>query len=133
MMQRIWLASRRYLSSGFPSGFPLPLSSGIFLARFLGPLTPHLLILHDGGKGVVDTNLTRGREPDCDHGEGDFIIDLDLDPEPGGDFDLGLDFNEAGPGRFGPFDFDLAVIEVGRGGFDPLTMIWILMKMLRDN
>ena len=88
--------------------------------KSLRPLTPHSHILDDGGEGVLDTNLAGEREPNCDRdcGEGDFVIDLDLDPEPGGDFDLGLDFDEAGPGQFGPFDFDLAVIEAGPGGFD---------------
>ena len=81
-------------------------------------MTPHLQILNDGGEGVLDTNLTGEWEPDRDCGEGDFVIDLDLDPEPGGDFDLGLDFDEAGPGRFGRFDFDLTVIEAGPGGFN---------------
>ena len=81
-------------------------------------MTPRSHILDDGGEGVLDTNLTGAREPDRNRGEGDFVIDLDLDPEPGGDFDLGLDFDEAGPGQFGPFDFDLAVIEAGPGGFD---------------
>ena len=78
--------------------------------KSLRPLTPRSHILDDGGEGVLDTNLTREREPDWDRGKGNFVIDLDLDPEPGGDFDLGLDFDEAGPGRFGRFDFDLTVI-----------------------
>ena len=93
MMQRIWLVSLRYFSSGFSSGFPLLFSSGIFLARFLGPLTPRLLILDDGGEGVLDTNLTGEWEPDRDRGKGDFVIDLDFGPEPEGDFDSGLDFD----------------------------------------
>ena len=78
-------------------------SSGIFLVKFLRPLTPHSLILDDGGEGVLDTNLTGERGPDHDRGEGDFIMDLDLDPEPEGDFDLSPDFDEA-------------VVEAGPGG-----------------
>ena len=79
-------------------------SSGIFLNRSHGPLTPRSQILDDGGEGVLGTNLTRERVPNRDHecGKGDFVIDLDLDPEPEGDIDLGLDFDEAdieaGPG-----------------------------------
>ena len=61
-------------------------------------MNPRSLILDDGGEGVLDTNLTGEREPDRDHGKGDFVIDPDFDPELEGDFDLGLDFDEAGPG-----------------------------------
>ena len=82
-------------------------SSGIFLNRSLGPLTPRLQILDDGGEGVLETNLTGERVPDRDRecGKGDFVIDLDFDPEPEGDLDLGLDFDEA-------------VIEAGLGGLE---------------
>ena len=93
-------------------------SSGIFLTKSLRPLTPRSFIFDDGGEGALDTNLIGEQEPNRDCGAGDFVIDLDLDPEPGGDFDLGLDFDEAGPGQFGRFDFDLTVIEAGPGGFD---------------
>ena len=79
------------------------LSPEIFRLKSLGPLTPRSQILDGVGEGVLDTNPTREWEPDCDRGEGDFVIDLDLDPEPGGGSILGLDFNEAGPGRFGRF------------------------------
>ena len=96
----------------------LVFSSEIFRLKSLGPLTPRLQILDDDGEGVLNTNLTREWEPGRNRGEGDFVIDLDLDPEPGGDFDLGLDFDEAGPGRFGRFDFDLTVIEADPRGFD---------------
>ena len=47
---------------------------------------------------MLDTNLTGERELDRDRGEGHFVIDLDFDPELEGDFDSGLDFDEAGPG-----------------------------------
>ena len=93
-------------------------SSGIFLTKSLGLLIPHSQILDGGGEGVLDTNPTREWELDCDRGEGDLIIDLDLDPEPGGDFVLRLDFDEAGPAQFGRFRFDLTVIEAGPRGFD---------------
>ena len=61
-------------------------------------MAPRSHILDDGGEGVLDTNLTGEREPDRDRGEGVFIIDLNFDPELQGDFDSGLDFDEAGPG-----------------------------------
>ena len=91
--------------------------------KSLRPLTPNSHIHNDGGEGVLDTNLTGEREPDGDRdcGEGDFVMDLDLDPEPGGGSVLGLDFDEAGPGRFGCFGFDLTVIEAGPGGFFSLA------------
>ena len=74
--------------------------SGIFLTKSLRPLTPRSQILDDGGESVLDTNLTGEWEPDHDRdcGEGDFVMDLDLVPEPGGGSVLGLDFDEAGPG-----------------------------------
>ena len=79
-------------------------SSGIFLTKSLGPLTPHSQILEGGGEGILETNLTGEQVPDRDRecGKGDFVIDLDFGPEPEGDLDLGLDFDkadiEAGPG-----------------------------------
>ena len=53
--------------------------SGIFRLKSLGPLTPRLQIFDDDGKGVLNTNLTREQEPDRESGEGDFVIDLDLE------------------------------------------------------
>ena len=82
-------------------------SSEIFRLKSLGPLTPCSQILDDDGEGVLNTNLTRERESDRDHGEGDFVIALDLDPESEGDFVLGLDFDEAGPGFDSTDDLDL--------------------------
>ena len=73
--------------------------------KSLGPLTPHSLILDEGGEGVLDTYLTGELEPDHDRvcGEGDFVMDLGLVPEPRVGSVLDLDFDEAGPGRFGRF------------------------------
>ena len=83
------------------------LSSELFRLKSLGPLTPRLQILDDDGEGVLNTNLTKEREPDRDCGEGDFVIYLDLDPESEGGFILGLDFDEAGPGFDSTDDLDL--------------------------
>ena len=53
---------------------------------------------------MLDTNLTGEQEPDRGRGEGDFAIALNLDPESEGDFVLGPDFDEAGPGFDSPGD-----------------------------